>query len=170
MATAYIGIGSNLGNRMANMVQAVRALGPKIQPASLYETSPVGGPDEQPNFLNSVVGRETDLTPDSMLKKLQEVEESMGRIRGEKWGPRTIDLDLLFFDQLVVNTPDLVIPHPRLTERGFVLVPLAELAPDLTPPQFKKSIRELCDDWAKSNTMDRVVRVCGPEWVDENAG
>ena len=136
MTTAYLGLGANLGDRLANLQRAVDLLaevsGLRVARSSrVYETEPVGGP-EQPEYLNAVVEVETDLAPHDLLEACLSVETRMGRVRAEPWGPRTIDVDVLTYGDETVDEPDLVIPHPRMHERGFVLVPLAELTAD--PP------------------------------------
>ncbi|HLX25959.1 MAG TPA: 2-amino-4-hydroxy-6-hydroxymethyldihydropteridine diphosphokinase [Candidatus Cybelea sp.] len=126
---AYIGIGSNLGDRTANAERAlgeIASLGSVKRVSSFYRTAPWGNPD-QPSYLNAVVAIETTLSPRTLLERLRSIEERMGRVRGERWGPRTIDLDLLLYDDLELDEPDLRIPHPYLRERAFVLVPLAEV-------------------------------------------
>src|SRR5438093_3823872 len=132
--TAYLGLGSNLGDRLANLQRAVGLLA--AQPAvevrrssRVYETDPVGGPP-QPDYLNAVVGVETSLSPRDLLEACLGVERRMGRVRSERWGPRVIDVDLLTYDEKDIREPDLVVPHPRMHERAFVLVPLMELDPD----------------------------------------
>ena len=132
--TAYLGLGSNLGDRLANLQRAVGLLA--AQPAvevrrssRVYETDPVGGPP-QPDYLNAVVGVETSLSPRDLLEACLGVERRMGRARSERWGPRVIDVDLLTYDEKDIREPDLVVPHPRMHERAFVLVPLMELDPD----------------------------------------
>ena len=136
--TAYVGIGSNLGDREGNLRRAVELLsaedGVDVTGVSeIRETDPVG-PVEQGPFLNGVVRVETDLTPRQLLQRLLGVEEHLGRVRAERWGPRTIDLDLLLYDDLYVDEPGLTVPHPRLHERRFALEPLADLAPSLEIP------------------------------------
>ena len=131
MTTAYLGLGANLGDRLANLQRAVDLLaevsGLRVARSSrVYETEPVGGP-EQPEYLNAVVEVETDLAPHDLLEACLSLETRMGRVRAEPWGPRTIDVDVLTYGDETVDEPDLVIPHPRMHERGFVLVPLAEL-------------------------------------------
>jgi 2-amino-4-hydroxy-6-hydroxymethyldihydropteridine diphosphokinase len=126
---AYVGIGTNLGDRVANVEQALAALerlGPIIRRSSLYRTAPWGNP-QQPWFLNAVVFLETELTPSALLDRLHAVESDLGRVRGMRWGPRTIDLDLLLYDDLEIATPALQLPHPHLRDRAFVVVPLAEI-------------------------------------------
>lgn len=136
MTTAYLGLGVNLGDRLANLRRAVDLLGRTpgirvVRSSRIYETEPVGGP-EQPEYLNAVVEVDTDLSPRDLLEACLVVEAEMGRVRAERWGPRPIDVDVLTFGAETVDEPDLVVPHPRMHERGFVLVPLAELDPD--PP------------------------------------
>ncbi|MDN5347921.1 MAG: 2-amino-4-hydroxy-6-hydroxymethyldihydropteridine diphosphokinase [Clostridia bacterium] len=136
--TAYLGLGSNLGDRMAYLRRAIDLLGQEEgmcveQVSSWYETSPVGKAD-QAWFLNCVVKVATTLAPRQLLHTAQKIESLLGRVRLERWGPRTIDIDLLLYDEVSLNEPDLVLPHPRLLERAFVLKPLAEIAPDLVLP------------------------------------
>jgi 2-amino-4-hydroxy-6-hydroxymethyldihydropteridine diphosphokinase len=126
---AYIGIGTNLGNRLENVdraVAALRELGTLRTQSSLYRTAPWGN-RRQPWFLNAVVLLETALSPHDVLERLQAIEATMGRERAAAWGPRVIDLDLLLYDDLEIAMPDLKIPHPRMNERAFVLVPLSEI-------------------------------------------
>lgn len=135
---AFIGLGSNLGERETLIRLALddlaRLPGTRVaRVSSLYDTEPVGEV-EQPNFLNAVAQLDTELTARQLLWNLQLVERRLGRVRSQKWGPRTIDLDLLLFGPLVVDEPDLRVPHPELTRRAFVLVPLVELDPLLVHP------------------------------------
>ena len=126
-ATAYIGLGANLGDRAATLREAARrlgALGRITAVSSLYETEPVGFRD-QPPFLNAVIALETGLTPAALFQGLLTIERELGRIRTFRNAPRTLDIDILFYDGQVIETPPLVVPHPRLHERAFVLVPLA---------------------------------------------
>ena len=129
--TAYVGVGSNLGDRLENLRAAVRDLAGTpdvrvVRSSSVYETSPVGGP-EQGDFLNAVVEISTELEPHALLEALQRIENELGRIRAERFGPRTIDLDLLLYGDREIDDPDLTVPHPRMRERAFVVVPLMEL-------------------------------------------
>jgi 2-amino-4-hydroxy-6-hydroxymethyldihydropteridine diphosphokinase len=134
---AYVALGSNLGDRAAHLQHAVDGLAATegitvVAVSRVYETDPVGGP-EQDNYLNAVVALETDLSPRALLSVGQALEAAAARVRGERWGPRTLDVDVLLVGDLRVSEPDLVIPHPRMYERRFVLVPLADVAPDLVP-------------------------------------
>lgn len=135
--SAYLALGSNLGDRLQHLRDAVRRLGARdgidvARSSRIYETEPVGPP--QPPYLNAVLEVETTLTPRELLEACQAVEDALGRVRAERWGPRTIDVDVLTYDELTVDEPDLVIPHPRMHERGFVLVPLGELDADAALP------------------------------------
>ena len=138
MPRAFVGVGANLGDRRSTIETAIERLGAVegvevTAVSSLRETDPVGVV-EQPRFLNGAVELETTLSAHDLLDALLEVERGLGRVRGERWGPRTIDLDLLLYGDEVVDEPGLRIPHPRLHERRFVLEPLAELAPSLSVP------------------------------------
>ena len=135
---AYVGLGANLGDREANIRRAVELVGssPDVEVvgvSSLHETEP-WGPVEQPSYLNGALALETELGPLALLDLLLDVERRLGRVRGERWGPRTIDLDLLLYEELSVDEPGLTLPHPRLHERRFALEPLFELAPDAVVP------------------------------------
>lgn len=133
---AFLGLGSNLGDRLANLVRAVGALnshGIEVgRVSSVYETDPVGPP--QPEFLNAVCEISTDLAPRDLLAVLKSIEKEIGRTHSERWGPREIDLDILLYGQTSIDEPGLVVPHPELTKRDFVLVPLLEIAADLELP------------------------------------
>ncbi|UCH81994.1 MAG: 2-amino-4-hydroxy-6-hydroxymethyldihydropteridine diphosphokinase [Nitrospiraceae bacterium] len=146
MSIVYIGIGSNLGKREENCERAISFLINNgitiIKKSSLINTEPWGFED-QPAFVNMAVSAETDLTPDKILTLIKEIEVNMGRTATVRWGPRIIDLDILFYDDLVFASPDLSIPHPQIEERDFVLKPLEEIAPDLVHPVLKKSMKEL---------------------------
>jgi 2-amino-4-hydroxy-6-hydroxymethyldihydropteridine diphosphokinase len=134
--TIYLALGTNLGDRLANLRTAIAALGPQIRvvkESRVYETEPWGFTD-QPAFLNMVVCAETELVPQELLERLKELEASLGRVPNFRNGPRLIDLDILFYDNLILEIPGLVLPHPRLKERAFVLVPLVEIAPGLVHP------------------------------------
>jgi 2-amino-4-hydroxy-6-hydroxymethyldihydropteridine diphosphokinase len=142
---AFIALGSNLGDRLATLQSAVdqiRVLGTGVVVSSVYETEPVGYLD-QPPFLNAVAQLETDLNPDELFGELQRIERDHARVRTFKNGPRTLDLDLLLYDDLVDPRPGLTIPHPRMTERAFVLAPLAEIQPGLRDPVSGRTVAEL---------------------------
>ena len=141
----YLALGSNLDNRLANLKQAVSALSPQMEvkaKSDVYETLPWGYED-QPKFLNQVIKAKTYLDPEPLLKHLKRLEIALGRQESFPNGPRLIDMDILLYDDLVLNTPALVIPHPHLHERGFVLLPLMDIDPDLVHPVNKKSVREM---------------------------
>lgn len=141
----FLALGSNLGDRLANLETAIQGMPPGIhvlKRSSIYETPPWGFED-QPAFLNMVLQAETQLSPWKLLKFLKTLESDMGRQPTFRNGPRLIDMDILFYDQLVSEQSGLVIPHPRLTERAFVLVPLAEIAPYLMHPLLLVTIQEL---------------------------
>lgn len=148
--TVYLALGSNLGDRLANLKQAITALTPQMDvraKSQVYETPPWGYED-QPKFLNQVIKATTYLDPEPLLKHLKRLEVALGRKASIPNGPRLIDLDILFFDDLVVNKSSLIIPHPRLHERAFVLLPLMDLAPNLVHPVRRQSVRDmaaLCD-------------------------
>jgi 2-amino-4-hydroxy-6-hydroxymethyldihydropteridine diphosphokinase len=141
----YLALGSNLDNRLANLKQAVAVLSPQMEvkaKSHVYETLPWGYED-QPRFLNQVIKAKTYLEPEPLLKHIKRLEVTLGRKTSFQNGPRLIDIDILFYDDLILNTPSLVIPHPRLHERGFVLLPLMDIDPDLVHPGNKKSVREM---------------------------
>lgn len=147
MHIAYIGLGSNMGDKIANLKKAIEELGKilgtkVLTVSSFYKTEPVGD-IEQDWFINAAVKLETTLTPRELLNKLLDIEKDLGRVREIKWGPRVIDLDILLYDDLVMDEEGLAIPHPYLHERGFVLSPLAEIAQEVIHPKLKKSISEL---------------------------
>ena len=133
MTVAYVGLGSNLGDREATIRAAIAALPGVFAVSELRETDPVGFAD-QPKFLNGAVALETELSPRELLQRLLSVEGELGRERRERWGPRTIDLDLLLYGGDTVDEPGLTVPHPRLHERRFALEPLAELDAELMVP------------------------------------
>ena len=135
MTRAAIGLGANLGDRLASLRAATRSLaglGTVAATSRIYETAPVGPP--QPDYLNAVVLLETERSPEELLDGLLAIERSMGRVRAEKWGPRVIDLDLLWMDGVVVGTERLTVPHPHLRARAFALAPMLEVVPDARDP------------------------------------
>ena len=143
----FLGLGSNVGDRLRQIERAIEALASTpgvelVARSRIYETEPWGH-REQPRFLNTVVEIRTALPPLELLRKLQEIEKALGRRLRERWGPREIDLDLLLYGDRVICDDELHVPHPHLHERAFVLVPLAELAPDVRHPQLCKEIPEL---------------------------
>lgn len=147
MATAYIGIGTNIGERVANVDRALSLMSDAgirlIRCSSLHETTPWGVTD-QPNFINAAAMVETDLAPHDLFTTLKSIERRMGRLfEQERWGPRVIDLDILLYDDEVIDTHDLKVPHPLMHERAFVLVPLNEIAPDAMHPVLCKRVSEL---------------------------
>lgn len=147
MTRAFIGLGSNLGDRVANIRKAIELLecseGVRVmRRASLYETEPVGIED-QPWFINTVVEIETQLGHYELFKLCKRIEAQVGRHHEERWGPREIDVDILFFGDVILNSDDLKLPHPELHKRGFVLVPLCELEGSLVHPILKKPVKEL---------------------------
>jgi 2-amino-4-hydroxy-6-hydroxymethyldihydropteridine diphosphokinase len=147
----FLGLGSNLGDRQMNLFRAMHLLEPEVSiesVSSLYETEP-WGVHEQPSYLNCALAANTDLTPHKLLVKLKSIEKEMGRQPTFRYGPRLVDLDILLYDELIMSTDELTIPHPRMLERGFVLVPLAEIAGSLIHPISKLSIRQLESDVKK---------------------
>ncbi len=148
--TVYLALGSNVGNRAANLKAAIAALPPQMEvnaKSRVYETPPWGYTNQE-KFLNQVVKAQTYLEPEPLLKHLKRLEVALGRVPTFQYGPRLIDIDMLFYDDLVFASPALVIPHPRLQERGFVLLPLMDIAPDLMHPVRNQTIRQLiayCD-------------------------
>lgn len=174
MPTAYIGMGANLASFAGPPPETLTAallqlekLGRVAARSSLYNTDPVGFTD-QPQFINTVIALETDLEPAELLKKLLDIEQKFGRdrTRGIPNGPRTLDLDILLIDDLEVNEPGLELPHPRLTERAFVLLPLREIAPQLQVPGHGKTVAELVQALHNRNKgeTDAVVQMESDRW------
>ncbi len=154
---ACLSLGSNLGDRLANLAAARSALAEIGQPgaaSSIYETEPWGYTD-QPDFLNQVVFLSTTLSPEELLTAVKEIETRLGRQPTFRYGPRSMDIDILFYDDLVLNSAGLIIPHPRLASRAFVLAPLLELAPDFVHPARRQTIRQLASQ-VDTSTVHRL--------------
>jgi 2-amino-4-hydroxy-6-hydroxymethyldihydropteridine diphosphokinase len=153
MRTAYIGLGSNLGDRAGNVRSAAEklknhAVDGQLRLSPLYLSEPWGKLD-QPDFVNAAAEIATQLSPEDLLATCLSIEQGMGRERGEKWGPRIIDLDIVFYGDEIVNTQDLEIPHPRLAERAFVLQPLLDLCPELVDPRTGRPLADLLSGLAR---------------------
>ncbi|MEI9918285.1 MAG: 2-amino-4-hydroxy-6-hydroxymethyldihydropteridine diphosphokinase [Bacteroidota bacterium] len=140
----YLLLGSNLGDRLDHLKEARERLGGVVKSSHVYATAAWGN-TEQPEFYNQVIEIKTDLLPGELLEKILRAEKEIGRIRAEKWGPRIIDIDILFYRDLIVKKPDLVIPHPEIQNRRFTLAPLAELT-NLTHPVLRKTISQLLEE------------------------
>jgi 2-amino-4-hydroxy-6-hydroxymethyldihydropteridine diphosphokinase len=156
----YLSLGSNLGDREANLraaIEKLRELGKIVAVSSFYETEPVEV-TAQPWFLNCAVKFDTEKMPRQLISAILAIEQSMGRQRKQQKGPRTIDIDILFFGSSIIDIPSLTVPHPHLHERRFVLEPLAEIAPDVRHPIFKRSIRELRGALPAGQTARKLVR------------
>lgn len=159
LTRAYLALGSNLGERAEHLQTAIDALAAAddvtvVAVSAIYETDPVGGPD-QGRYLNAVVALDTALTPRDLLALAQRLETDAQRVRVERWGPRTLDVDVLLVGDTVVSDPDLEVPHPRMWERGFVLAPLHDVAPDL--------VEEPADGWPGVNRVADPPRVARKE-------
>ena len=162
---AYIGLGSNLGARVAllrSAVNAIQHLGDSMSLSSVYESEPFGvGDDEQPMYLNMTVSIETKLDPEQLLSELMDIERVNGRIRIRRNESRTLDLDVLMFGEEILDTPDLTVPHPRMHERAFVMLPLAEIAPDSVHPVLQRTMSEIaaglsCQGVRRIGSLDAV--------------
>ena len=158
--SVFLGLGSNQGEKIKNCEQAIEEIlkleeGFLLSRSSWYYSEPWGR-DDQDWFINGVIQIRTELYPDELLMKFKEIEKRLGRKNREKWGPRVIDIDILFYDDLFLESPEMDIPHPRILERNFVLIPLAEIAPQFVHPVLKKTIKELLDT---SSDQKKVVKV-----------
>jgi 2-amino-4-hydroxy-6-hydroxymethyldihydropteridine diphosphokinase len=140
---AFLGLGSNMGDRRGFLREALADLPDVVAVSGVYETDPVGGPPDQEKYLNLVVELETERSPRDLLGIAHRLESAAGRVRGERWGPRPLDNDVLLVGDIEVNDPDLEVPHPRMRERAFVLIPLHDLAPELVGERpFDRTVRE----------------------------
>ncbi len=146
MEKIYLLIGTNIGDLAENLKNALEQLNRNnikiLKKSKIYKTKPWGKTD-QPDFLNIAVEVESPFTPEELLKKIKEIEKNMKREPAEKWGPRIIDIDILFYGTRQINQPDLVIPHPQFFNRPFAIIPMAEIAPDFIPPFSRKKVKEL---------------------------
>ena len=158
----YLGVGSNLGDRLAHF-RAARTLLIDCEKfremtwSGIFETRPMGGPQGQGNYLNAVVRARTELGPRDVLAHCQSIERELGRSQGERWGPRVIDLDLLLYGERVIERPGLIVPHPRLHQRRFVLEPLAELAPSLIHPRLSLDVKTMLGELPHDKGVIRVA-------------
>lgn len=161
---AFVGIGSNLGDRRAYLEAAVAALPDVVAVSPVYETEPVGGPADQGAYLNAVVELRTSLSPHQLLAAARRAEAAARRERHERWGPRTLDVDILLVGELTVDDEELTVPHPRMWARGFVLVPLADLAPELVAPRGAPGGDDLARGVRPFGTLAPVVDRPGTRW------
>ena len=170
--TAYLGLGANLGDRLGSLRAAVRALeehdGIRVDwehgVAPVYETLPVGGPANQPTYLNSAIRIFTTLDPFELLAATQHIENQLGRKRPERWAARTIDIDILLFGDETIESESLTIPHPRMHERLFVLAPLGDVAPDVTHPGIGSAVQAIVEQLATSQAYKSMVRLIERDW------
>ncbi len=158
MDNVFISMGSNLGDKIGNCRKAANEIAgfcEVIRVSSLYETEPVGKED-QPNFINCVSQIETNLSPHELLKELNSIEEKLGRVRTEKWGPRTIDLDIIFYNDKEIKDDDLIIPHPRAHLRRFVLEPICEIDPEFIHPVLSLPVSKILEDLDKTKKVKKL--------------
>lgn len=156
----YILLGSNLGDKKKKLEAAATAIdtaiGPVIRKSFFYKTSAWGN-TEQPSFYNQVLEIASELTPQEILKQINRIELALGRVRQEKWGARIIDIDILYYEQEVISSPELTVPHPGIPDRRFTLVPLTELAPDLIHPVLRKTNAELLHDCTDKLEVEKIL-------------
>ncbi len=164
----YLSLGSNLGNKKAYLQNALGELKKCrikiLKTSSIYKTEPIGFKD-QPEFFNIVIKGETGLSPDELLQTILNIEKKMVRKREKKWGPRIIDIDILLFNDFIIKKKDLIIPHPYMHKRNFVLIPLLEIAPDIIFPQFKKNILEFIKN--NSGKVEKTVEKSVDKFLDK---
>ena len=158
MTTVYLSLGSNIGNRKRNLEEALRELEKNnvtvIKLSYLYETEPVG--PKQRNFYNIVGKFNTDLLPKELLKQLKQIEKKLGRTKTFKWGPRVIDIDILFYGKQIIKTKNLVVPHKEIANRAFVLVPMKDIAPNLIHPVYREKIKTLLRKLNNKNFIKQI--------------
>ena len=157
---AFIGLGSNVGDRFNNLILAVSKIGLLTNTivkdvSSIYETLPFGKPD-QPDFYNAVVKLQTDFNPAELLNELKKIEVQLGRIKREKWGPREIDLDILFFNDLIISDEIITLPHKGIIYRDFVLFPLIEIEPELIHPVYNRKLKDFLSDNRNKNIINKL--------------
>jgi 2-amino-4-hydroxy-6-hydroxymethyldihydropteridine diphosphokinase len=166
----FVGLGSNLGDAVLTIRRAIKTLGTWAAPgslvvSSLWETQPVG-PVAQAHFVNAALGFRSALPPEELMTRLLALEQDFGRVRLVRWGPRTLDLDLLFYGETRMKAPFLTLPHPRIQDRGFVLAPMNEVAPDFVHPVLGQTIAQLWEAWlAAVPDADAQVRILHPREV-----
>jgi len=163
MSLVYLLLGANLGDRFSQMSRAFNEIdsqiGSVIKCSALYQTE-AWGKEEEPPYLNQVVCLETKLALHDLLRTINQIEDKLGRTRKLKWESRLIDIDILFYDDVIVNDPDLIVPHPYIHKRKFTLVPLCEIAADLVHPVLKKSMEELLTDLDDPLSVKRITGTC----------
>ncbi len=145
MTEVYLALGSNVGDSRTTIERAIALLGTALQQikqAPVYRSKAVGYTD-QPDFLNTAISGQTDLSPEALLAFVKDIEKQLGRIERFRWGPREIDIDIIFYGDLILEIPELAIPHPLFSDRAFVLRPLADLKPELIDPRSKQTVKEL---------------------------
>jgi 2-amino-4-hydroxy-6-hydroxymethyldihydropteridine diphosphokinase len=156
MIKIFLGLGSNVGNKAENIKRAVSILSKNVYKTTLsrFYVSKAVGYKYQPDFINAVLKGYTDLSPTDLLEFIKDVEKDVGRVYRFHWGPREIDIDILFYGDKIINEDYLTVPHPRLHERDFVLLPLIELEPDLVHPVYRKTVKELLDFVNERSVID----------------